>query len=82
VVTVPPDVRIRLLATGRFLTILPVSVLRFRTTDAEIKVLPVELRATRVPNGIITLKNRTISPTARLFFEHAREVARAMARGK
>ena len=32
VVTVPPEVRISLLATGRFLTIVPASVLRFPTS--------------------------------------------------
>ena len=31
---------------------------------------------TRVPNGIVTLKNRTLSPVARLFIEAARETAK------
>jgi hypothetical protein len=29
----------------------------------------------RVPNGIVTLKNRTLNPTARLFIEQARDKA-------
>jgi hypothetical protein len=36
----------------------------------------------RVPVGIITLKNRTLSPTAQLFIEHAREVAKPLAMRK
>jgi hypothetical protein len=30
-----------------------------------------------VPIGIVTLKNRTLGPTARLFIEHARDVAKS-----
>ena len=81
VVTIPPEVRISLLATGRFLTIFPVSVLRFPTRRPELKVLPVELPMARVPVGIVTLKNRTLSPVAQLFIEHAREVAKPLAKG-
>jgi DNA-binding transcriptional LysR family regulator len=82
VVTFPRDVRMSLLATGRFLTIVPDSALIFPSGRLELKVLPVDLPTPRVPNGIVTLKNRTLSPTARLFIEHAREVAKPLARGK
>jgi DNA-binding transcriptional LysR family regulator len=71
-----------LLATGRFLTIFPTSVLRFSTKRLELKVLPVELPPARVPIGIVTLKNRTLSPVAGVFIEHTREVAKPMARRK
>ena len=80
--TIPAEVRISLLATGRFLTIFSASALRFPTRRPEIKVLPVELPIARVPIGIVTLKNRTLSPVARLFIEHAREVAKPLAKGK
>jgi hypothetical protein len=33
-----------------------------------------------VPIGIVTLKNRTLGPVARLFVEHAREVAKPLAK--
>lgn len=82
VVSPTPEVRLSLLATGRFLSIFPTSSLRFPTPRTELKVLPVELPMRRVPNGIITLKNRALSPVAQLFIEHAREVARTRARGK
>ena len=82
VVTFPRDVRMSLVATGRFLTIVPDSALRFSTGRPELKVLPVELPAAPVPNGILTLKNRTLSPAAKLFIEHAREVAKPLAKNK
>jgi DNA-binding transcriptional LysR family regulator len=82
VVSPTPEVRLSLLATGRFLSIFPSSSLRFPARRPELKVLPVELPIPRVPNGIITLKNRTLSPVARLFIEHAREVAKPLAQSK
>jgi DNA-binding transcriptional LysR family regulator len=76
VFTNPADMRISLLATGRFLTIFTTSVLRFPTKHPELKVLPIELPIARVPIGIVTLKDRTLSPVARLFIASAREVAK------
>src|SRR6266705_1992838 len=67
VVAIPPEVRISLLMTGHFLTIFPVSALRFPTRRPELRVLPVEVPIACVPNGIVTLKNRTLSPVAQLF---------------
>ncbi len=74
--------RINLLASGRFLTILARSTLRFSTGRPKFKVLPVELPSSPVLVGIVTLKNRTLSPVARLFIEHARELAKLPARKK
>ena len=81
VFTIPPEVRINLLTCGRFLTIVPMSVLRL-SKRPEIKVLPVELQHARVPIGIVTLKNRMLSPTTRLFIDCAHEVAKPLAKGK
>jgi hypothetical protein len=36
----------------------------------------------RRPNGIVTLKNRTLSPVAQLFIDCAREVAKPLAKTK
>jgi DNA-binding transcriptional LysR family regulator len=82
VVAATPEVRLSLLATGRFLSIFPTSSLRFPMPHPALKVLPVELPVARVPNGIITLKNRALSPVAQLFIEHAREVAKPLAKKK
>jgi DNA-binding transcriptional LysR family regulator len=76
------QLRMSFLATGRFLTIFPPSVIRFLTTHLGLKVLPVELPTARVSVGIVTLKNRTLSPVAQLFIEHAREVAKPLAKRK
>jgi DNA-binding transcriptional LysR family regulator len=80
VCTAPADVRIRLLATGRFLTIFATSVLRFPTLRPELKVLPVELPVPPMPVGIVTLKNRTLSSVAQLFIDSARAVAKPLAK--
>jgi DNA-binding transcriptional LysR family regulator len=69
-----------LLATGRFLTMLPHSMLRFGK-HLPLKLLPVELTENPYPIAIITLKNRTLSPLAQLFIECAREVAKPLAKG-
>jgi DNA-binding transcriptional LysR family regulator len=82
VITTPAEVRISLLSTGRFLSIFPASVLEFHTTRTELKVLPVKQAFDRVPVGIVTLKNRTLSPLAQLFIDNAREVAKALVNRK
>jgi DNA-binding transcriptional LysR family regulator len=82
VVTLSPEVRIRLLVTGRFLAIFPASALKLPTSRPEIKILPVELPTARVPIAVITLKTRTISPVAQLFIDCAREVAKPLSKQK
>jgi DNA-binding transcriptional LysR family regulator len=82
VATAAPEMRISLLATGRFLSIFPDSVLRFPTGRPEIHVLPVKVPVPPLENGIVTLKNRTLNPVAKLFIEHAREVAKPLAKRK
>jgi len=64
-----------LLPTGRFLALLPHSLLHFSAARLLIEALPVKLQAQPPPVGIVTLKNRTISPVAQLFIETARTVA-------
>jgi DNA-binding transcriptional LysR family regulator len=69
-----------LLATGNFLCLLPNSLLQLSPHRISFKVLPLELPAQPGPVGIITLAKRTLSPIARLFVEHAREVAKPLAK--
>ena len=75
VIAEPVDVRVTMLATGRFITIFPASVIRFSSRRPELKVLPVEQKLNRLPVGIITVKNRTISPLAQEFIQSSRELA-------
>jgi DNA-binding transcriptional LysR family regulator len=76
------EIRVSLLATNRYLTILPESVLRFPAIDPRIKLLSVELPLRRMPIGVITLKNRTLSPAAQLFIDCAREIAKPFTKRK
>ena len=79
-VTDSPHMRVSLLATGRFVTVFPVSALRFLTGRSELKILPVELPKSRRPNGIVTLKNRALSPAAKLVIDCARDLAKPLAK--
>ncbi len=78
IITPTVPVRTALLATGRFLTIIPHSVLQFSPNNPALKRLPVELPTTRRPVGIITLKNCILSPVAQLFIGRAREVVKPL----
>jgi DNA-binding transcriptional LysR family regulator len=71
---------IAMVATGKFLAFLPVSVARLNTARAALKILPVKPSSQRVTVGIITVKNRTITPLAQLFIECAREVSASLKR--
>ena len=67
-----------LLATGRFLAVASGSILRLSGKRLSVKALPVCLPISSRTVGIVTLKNRTISPVAALFADCAREVARPL----
>ncbi len=68
--------RNQLLATGRYLTVLPESVLRRNAKQWSLKALPVDLGMKPMSVAIITLKNRTVSPVVQLFIEQVRAVAK------
>ena len=78
VLTSAVPVRNALLATGRFLTIVPASGLKFPAQNPLVKVVPVDLPSTSRPIAITTLRNRALSPVAQLFADCARKVASAM----
>jgi DNA-binding transcriptional LysR family regulator len=68
----------RLLATGRYLGVLPSFSLRLPGAHPSLKALPVELPGTRQPTGIITVKNRTLSPLAQLFLDRLRSIVKPL----
>jgi DNA-binding transcriptional LysR family regulator len=76
VVTSTLPIRSALLATGRFLSMVPNVVLQFPSRDQALKGLPIDLPSTVKPLVIVTLKNRTLSPITELFADCARETAR------
>jgi DNA-binding transcriptional LysR family regulator len=75
------QVQTRLLATGRFLTMLPFSILRFSAKQLSLKSLDVDLPIQPWPVGIVTLKNRTLNPAAQVFIDCARKTAELLANG-
>jgi DNA-binding transcriptional LysR family regulator len=68
-----------LLASGRYVGFFPASLIRFSEKRLMITELPVKLPVQTPPVGIVTLKNRTISPVARLFIDCARSVVKPLA---
>ena len=82
VMTASIQLCIALLATGRFLTVFPASILRLSAKRLSVKALPVDLSIRPGQVGVVTLKNRTISPVAQLFIECAREVIKPLVRAK
>jgi DNA-binding transcriptional LysR family regulator len=76
------SMRLKLAAGGRFLAVVPASIMRFSDKQAPVKILPVELPTTKSSIGIITLKNRALSPLARSFVDCVREVAKPSAKRK
>jgi DNA-binding transcriptional LysR family regulator len=69
------NVRIRLALTRGFLIVVPASMLSLPTPHQWLRRVPVELPTTRRQMGILTVKNRTLSPLARLFIDCARDLA-------
>jgi DNA-binding transcriptional LysR family regulator len=67
-----------LLASGRFLTIVPSSVLMFSGSEPAYKALPIALPIARRPIGAITLKNRMLNPLAQRFIDCARDMAQPL----
>jgi DNA-binding transcriptional LysR family regulator len=77
--TLSLSLRTSLLVTGEYITALPRSLLRFRTNDLSLKVLPVDLPPRPWPVAIVTLKHRTLSPVVERFIDCARDVAKSFA---
>ena len=73
--TTSMQVRIAMLASGHYITMLPASSLRVSPIFNLMTILPIKLRVTAPPVGIVKLKGRTLSPVAELFAEAARKVA-------
>lgn len=72
-------VQTALVGAGRFLTILPGSFLKFNGKRLGLKALPVKLPLPPRPVGIVTLKNRSVSPLTQLFIDCARNMSKPLA---
>lgn len=72
-------IRMQLVATGRFLTIMGGSLLRPNAERWDLRALPIALDTLSFPVAIFKLKHRTVSPVIQLFVEHLRAAAKSMA---
>lgn len=68
-----------LIATGRSLGFVPLSVARGSGKQVGVKILPLKIPEHRIAIDIVTVRNRTLSPLAKLFIECAREIVRPFA---
>ena len=73
------DVVLGLLATGRYVSIGPRSMLRMCAKRLSLKILPIKLQHKPSTVAIMTLKDRSLSPVAELFIKYAREAAKPFA---
>jgi DNA-binding transcriptional LysR family regulator len=71
-------VRMHLLTTGRYLTVLAGSLLRHNADRWSLKALPIDFGT--LPVAVATLRNRTLSPAVQLFIECSRQVMKSMSR--
>jgi DNA-binding transcriptional LysR family regulator len=69
--------RLNLMASGRFLSILPTTLLRHRSNQAWLRALRVDLGDSSGPIAAITIKDRRSNGAVRLF----RETSRAVCKG-
>ena len=72
--------RARILTEGTHIATFADSVVRLNTDHYALAVLPVDLSDQPLPAGILTLKNRTLSPIVGPFISIARAVASSFAR--
>ena len=75
VLTVSLHLYMRLIETGRWLGLVPASVMRFGGKDMKLKVLSVRVSTPPSPVGLITVKDRTLTPLGERFIECTRRVA-------
>lgn len=68
--------RLALVAKSNFLTVASESNFKFDERYQALVALPIDLGETQISVGIMTLKNRTVTPVAQRFIECAHEVAK------
>jgi DNA-binding transcriptional LysR family regulator len=71
-----------LLATRRFIALMPGSLIHFSGKRLAIEALPIRLPTPGVRIAIVTLRRRTISPAAQILVQLAREITRPLAKAR
>jgi DNA-binding transcriptional LysR family regulator len=69
---------VSLVSSGRYLAILPRSVIAHGTQGRTLNVLPVALRVVARPVAIVTLRDRTLSPAAERVMRHVQDMGAAL----
>ena len=82
VTSLSPYLLNELRVTGHFVSIVPGFSLRLPHKHRAITALPISLPETRMPVGIVTLKNRMLSPRVKLFLDQVRLVVKPLAKPK
>jgi DNA-binding transcriptional LysR family regulator len=74
--------RHNLVATARFITVLPKSMLPVMARNLSLKALPVDLPGQHRQMAVVALRNRSLSPISQLFIKTVRAVATPRTRAK
>jgi DNA-binding transcriptional LysR family regulator len=77
-----PHLFYAMVRTGRFLAVAPTSTVQLSGRRLGLKPLPIKFSIQPGPIGIVTLKNRTISPVAQRFIDCARDFVRSLSKGR
>jgi DNA-binding transcriptional LysR family regulator len=77
-----PSITCAFLPVGPFIGVIPASLLQFGANLPPLKVLPVGLPVEPWPVGIMTLRNRTLTPVVKLFIDCARDAVKLLAKRK
>ena len=80
ITTYSMQLRMQLLSTGDYVSPVPRSLLQYNADRWSLCALPVTL-GKPLPVVIVTLRDRTLSPVAELFIDHARTVTKQMRNG-
>ena len=82
IATTSSNLRGEMLATGRYLTMVPRYWVLLPRRPPSLRVLPVEFPNTRLKVAIITLKNRSLSRATELFIDSVRTLTKPLAKEK
>jgi len=82
VATTSSNLRGEMLATGRYLSMVPRYWVMLPRRHPSLRILPVEFPNTRLDVAIITLKNRSLSRATELFIDGVRALTKPLAKEK
>jgi DNA-binding transcriptional LysR family regulator len=72
------NLRLRLLTTGRWVTLMPHAMLRFMPLAGLLRALPIEIPQWEIPNMIVKHRDHTLASPAAKFLDTLAEVARSL----